>query len=110
MGDDRLHNLQDKSHVLQGTSGAFSRQAKRLRWEMRFQQYRLFLLVSVLVVWASCFFVFRHHLKAYASISTVCIVLIYLAQRYLQKRWRSQLGSEDQASQLLDPPGHGEAM
>mmetsp|Transcript_956 Transcript_956/g.2179 ORF Transcript_956/g.2179 Transcript_956/m.2179 type:complete len:147 (-) Transcript_956:32-472(-) len=103
--DVKLHNLEDKSNSLQGSSTAFTRQAKRLRWEQRWQQYRLVAMVSSLVVWAVTFFFLRHHAPEYLAASTALFSLLFFAQRFLAKRWRAQLESEDMRGLLGDPPG-----
>merc|ERR1711959_717014 len=84
--ESSLNNLQGKSDLLQGASGQFSRQAKRLRWEMRWQQYRLILLVVVLVMWAALFFAFQEHKSMFLACSTGFAVLAYFVQRYMAKR------------------------
>mmetsp|Transcript_22002 Transcript_22002/g.39425 ORF Transcript_22002/g.39425 Transcript_22002/m.39425 type:complete len:143 (-) Transcript_22002:12-440(-) len=99
--DCRLHGIEGKSFELQGTSGAFNRQARRLRWEMRWQQYRLMALAISLAVWVSCAYLFREHLAMYFAVSGLCFVLIYLGQRFIMQRWRAQVESED-LQQLLE--------
>eukprot|EP00931_Biecheleriopsis_adriatica_P002538 TRINITY_DN10348_c0_g1_i1.p1 TRINITY_DN10348_c0_g1~~TRINITY_DN10348_c0_g1_i1.p1 ORF type:complete len:141 (+),score=34.40 TRINITY_DN10348_c0_g1_i1:40-462(+) len=103
--DARLHSLDDKSHALQGTSGAFSRQAKRLRWEMRWQQSRMLVLAVALALWISCAYIFHNNLLAYFVISAVVFVLIYLVQRCVEKRLRAQL--EPQDAPFLDASEQG---
>mmetsp|Transcript_29300 Transcript_29300/g.51281 ORF Transcript_29300/g.51281 Transcript_29300/m.51281 type:complete len:141 (+) Transcript_29300:97-519(+) len=98
--EGRLVNLQEKSDTLQGTSGDFNRRAKRLRMEMRWQQYRLWVLAACLSIWLALFYVFRHHMKIFIAGSATVSVLMYLLQRFIQKRWRAQLESED-TRQLL---------
>merc|ERR1712178_239226 len=102
--ESSLGNLQDKSDLLQGTSGQFSRQAKRLRWEMKWQQYRLAILVTCLGTWAALFYACRHHLPVFLAASTGCAILAYLVQRTLDKRWRAQLECDDQRELLSAEP------
>merc|ERR1712046_88539 len=67
--DASLSQLQDKSSVLQGTSGAFNRQARQLQLEMKWRQYKIALLVAVILIWCVCFFIFKDHLKMFLPIS-----------------------------------------
>merc|ERR1719486_972438 len=98
--ESSLQNLQGKSDLLQGTSGQFSRQAKRLRWEMRWQQYRLVFLLMAMVAWTALFFLFQHHKPIFLACSLGVALLAYLVQRVLAKRARAQLESDD-TRQLL---------
>ncbi|CAK0872379.1 unnamed protein product [Prorocentrum cordatum] len=57
----------------QGTSSAFSRQAKRLQWEMRWQQYRAAVLAVLLVVWAIGLAVLREHAFGYLAATSAVV-------------------------------------
>eukprot|EP00927_Polykrikos_kofoidii_P038837 TRINITY_DN33280_c0_g1_i1.p1 TRINITY_DN33280_c0_g1~~TRINITY_DN33280_c0_g1_i1.p1 ORF type:complete len:176 (+),score=35.20 TRINITY_DN33280_c0_g1_i1:72-530(+) len=97
----QLTSLQGKSQVLQGTSGAFNRQAKKLRWELRWQQYRV-LVVSILsVIWIAGFYPCRNYVKEYAAITAATTFLLCLIQRCMFKRWRASMESDD-TKQLLE--------
>merc|ERR1711879_991669 len=54
-----MGDLQGKSEVLQGTSSAFSNQARRLQWEMRWRRYRLWLVVCLPILWVVCTYALR---------------------------------------------------
>merc|ERR1719183_1520154 len=86
--DSKLHNLQDKSDVLQGTSSSFSQQAKRLRWEQRWQQYRVCIAAMTVCCWLAGFGLFRHAKVAYFAVSSAALVAVYLLQRFIMKRSR----------------------
>jgi len=98
--EGKLINLQDKSETLQGTSSEFTRKAKHLRWEMKWQQYRMLVFITILAVWAACFYPMRHHVTEYIAISCGASALLYLIQRYVSKRWRVELESGDSRNLL----------
>mmetsp|Transcript_20637 Transcript_20637/g.42821 ORF Transcript_20637/g.42821 Transcript_20637/m.42821 type:complete len:150 (-) Transcript_20637:484-933(-) len=89
--DARLHDLQDKSTAFQNTSEKFTGQAKTLQWRTKWQKYRLYGLVAVLVMWALLSFAFRQHLLIYFSVSSVAFVVLFVMQHFLAKRWISQV-------------------
>uniref|UniRef100_A0A7S1F382 V-SNARE coiled-coil homology domain-containing protein n=1 Tax=Noctiluca scintillans TaxID=2966 RepID=A0A7S1F382_NOCSC len=98
--DERLHNVSEKSSSLQGGALAFNRQAKRMRWQMRWQQYRISVLVVLLLVWATTFyFVGRRYLKTFFAGSVAAILLLHWAQR-VALGWLARNGPEDER-QLL---------
>ncbi|CAE8632049.1 unnamed protein product [Polarella glacialis] len=103
--DSRLGELEGKSNMLQGTSSAFSRQARRLRWEMKWQQFRLIALAVCLTVWVACFYFFRHQMPAYLAASGAAFTLAYFVQRHVAKRWRAQIESEDTERHFLMSAG-----
>eukprot|EP00747_Dinoflagellata_sp_TGD_P162454 gnl/TRDRNA2_/TRDRNA2_180091_c0_seq1.p1 gnl/TRDRNA2_/TRDRNA2_180091_c0~~gnl/TRDRNA2_/TRDRNA2_180091_c0_seq1.p1 ORF type:complete len:171 (+),score=26.98 gnl/TRDRNA2_/TRDRNA2_180091_c0_seq1:70-513(+) len=104
--EGQLNELQDKSASLQGASGEFARQAKKVRWEALWHQYRLWSLVCTFILWATLLWIFRDHLHAYLGISSAVIVLLYLAQRLFAKRWLAQLEADTEEArqqQQQDP-------
>ncbi|CAK0872380.1 unnamed protein product [Prorocentrum cordatum] len=89
----------------QGTSSAFSRQAKRLQWEMRWQQYRAAVLAVLLVVWAIGLAVLREHAFGYLAATSAVFVAACLGQRYVRKQWQAQQERDEDTRQLLGPGG-----
>merc|ERR1712151_322572 len=93
--DASLHNLQDKSSTLQGTSLSFTRQAKRLKWEMRWRQYRIMIFAAVFSVWLVLLYAFRQRLAVFLCASGIFFTVAYLLQRHFVKRWRAQLAADE---------------
>merc|ERR1719401_2353283 len=86
---EKLQDLQDKSSVLQGTSNAFSNQAKRLQWEMQWQRYRFWLGVCLPILWLTSLYALHHYwgisYAAYATGSFVIFALAFLVSRNASK-------------------------
>eukprot|EP00746_Dinoflagellata_sp_MGD_P021297 gnl/MRDRNA2_/MRDRNA2_149733_c0_seq1.p1 gnl/MRDRNA2_/MRDRNA2_149733_c0~~gnl/MRDRNA2_/MRDRNA2_149733_c0_seq1.p1 ORF type:complete len:149 (-),score=21.72 gnl/MRDRNA2_/MRDRNA2_149733_c0_seq1:130-576(-) len=82
-----LSAIQDKSSVLQGTSGAFNRQAKQLQLEMKWRQYKIAIFSVVIVIWIACFFIFKEHWKMYLPISAGVLLVVYLLYRCFARRF-----------------------
>eukprot|EP00747_Dinoflagellata_sp_TGD_P167944 gnl/TRDRNA2_/TRDRNA2_193293_c0_seq1.p1 gnl/TRDRNA2_/TRDRNA2_193293_c0~~gnl/TRDRNA2_/TRDRNA2_193293_c0_seq1.p1 ORF type:complete len:148 (-),score=25.24 gnl/TRDRNA2_/TRDRNA2_193293_c0_seq1:36-479(-) len=99
--EGQLEHLRDKSHSLQGTSGAFARQAKQLKWQTQWRQSRMAILAVVLAIWGALMYVFRHHFKVYLAVSSGLLTVLYFVQRYLTKRWLAQLEEAEDQFQLL---------
>eukprot|EP00928_Gymnodinium_smaydae_P080708 TRINITY_DN64357_c0_g1_i1.p1 TRINITY_DN64357_c0_g1~~TRINITY_DN64357_c0_g1_i1.p1 ORF type:complete len:160 (-),score=19.96 TRINITY_DN64357_c0_g1_i1:70-495(-) len=103
--DERLHGLENKSNTLQGTANAFTRQAKRLQWEMKWRKIRLAAAVVLLLIWAICFFIFRKSLLPFLITSGIVFAIIFFLQAYLTRRWRAQMEAEERMhlpNQALD--------
>merc|ERR1712083_144329 len=92
--DSRLHDLSNKSSSLQFTSDAFNRQAKYMHWELRWQKLRLWILASLLSLWAVLFYFCRRRLTLFIVASITMAVLLYLAERRAVARWREPLDAK----------------
>mmetsp|Transcript_8304 Transcript_8304/g.14307 ORF Transcript_8304/g.14307 Transcript_8304/m.14307 type:complete len:157 (-) Transcript_8304:43-513(-) len=81
--DAQLSELHDKSSALSDTSEVFSRRARNLKWEMRWQHYRLFALVGTLIAWTALLYVFRAHMVVYTIVSALFFAIAFVALRFL---------------------------
>merc|ERR1712187_952220 len=87
--DSNLRDLSQKSSAFHSTSNAFNRQAQHLQWEMRWQKIRLAFLACFLVLWAVLFYVFRRRKLIYSTVSGFVLVVVFLMERCMVRRWRS---------------------
>mmetsp|Transcript_3718 Transcript_3718/g.9483 ORF Transcript_3718/g.9483 Transcript_3718/m.9483 type:complete len:148 (-) Transcript_3718:139-582(-) len=94
----KLSELNDKSSTLQSTSNAFSRQARVLQWEMRWQQLRIRLLMIFLSIDAIVFLTvgYKYGMKHKTTWTVglccqVALFILFLIERFLSRRWRAQV-------------------
>mmetsp|Transcript_31445 Transcript_31445/g.73449 ORF Transcript_31445/g.73449 Transcript_31445/m.73449 type:complete len:141 (+) Transcript_31445:100-522(+) len=94
--DIKLNELSDKSSTLQSTSTAFSRQARVMQWEMRWQQIRIRILMVLIVIDALVvgYVAYKHPRTVTTKVivaSFVVFAVLFLIERFLSRRWRAQV-------------------
>jgi len=94
------YDIQDQSSSLQDMSNIFYRNARKLQWKTKWDQYNLYILIAVLVVWALLFFVFHNHMVAYILVSLVIFALLFAVQHFATMCYLAQL---ERAIALSEP-------
>merc|ERR1719387_2810162 len=99
--DGQLNVLQDKSSSLQSGTESWNRQAQRLRWEMRWQQQRVVVMVSVVILWLILCVAFREHILTFLPVSLSVLIVAMLLYRCVVRRRCAEYEEADDTERLL---------